>query len=281
MEEAPRSIVLDGRRVVYVLRRNPRSRGIRIVIDPRRGLLVSVPPAARRGWAKPDPIVERFLRERSAWVLRHLDRLERQRAAQAARGGARNGGSVLYLGARHRVRVVLPITAGVGSRSTTVQRSGGDREDELLVRLRPGERRSVERVLEAWLRARAAERIAEVIEREAAALGVRPAVVVVRDPTSRWGSASRKGRLMFSWRLVLAPPAALETVVVHELAHLRVFGHGPQFWALVAERRPSHLADRAWLRRHSHELHAALETTLEPVGVPGTAGATDVAEAIG
>jgi predicted metal-dependent hydrolase len=64
---------------------------------------------------------------------------------------------------------------------------------------------------------------------------------------------------MFSWRLVLAPPASLETVVVHELAHLRVFGHGPRFWALVSGCRPDHLADRAWLRRHSHALHAALE----------------------
>jgi hypothetical protein len=65
---------------------------------------------------------------------------------------------------------------------------------------------------------------------------------------------------MFSWRLVLAPPASLETVVVHELAHLRVFGHGPAFWALVAPQRPTHLADRAWLRRNSRALHAALET---------------------
>jgi predicted metal-dependent hydrolase len=64
---------------------------------------------------------------------------------------------------------------------------------------------------------------------------------------------------MFSWRLVLAPPGSLETVVVHELAHLRVFGHGPRFWALVSARRPDHLADRAWLRRNSHLLHGALE----------------------
>ena len=63
---------------------------------------------------------------------------------------------------------------------------------------------------------------------------------------------------MFSWRLVLAPPASLETVVVHELAHLTVFGHGPAFWALVAARRPSHLGDRAWLRRNAYALHTAL-----------------------
>lgn len=64
---------------------------------------------------------------------------------------------------------------------------------------------------------------------------------------------------MFSWRLILAPPEALETVVVHELAHLRVFGHGLRFWNLVASRRPDHLTWRRWLRSHSLELHAALD----------------------
>ncbi len=64
---------------------------------------------------------------------------------------------------------------------------------------------------------------------------------------------------MFSWRLVLAPPEALDTVVVHELAHLRVFGHGPRFWELVATRRPDHATWRRWLRRHTLELHTAFE----------------------
>lgn len=64
---------------------------------------------------------------------------------------------------------------------------------------------------------------------------------------------------MFSWRLVLAPPQAMETVVVHELAHLRVFGHGPRFWGVVASRVPDHAQWRRWLREHSQELHGALE----------------------
>jgi predicted metal-dependent hydrolase len=65
--------------------------------------------------------------------------------------------------------------------------------------------------------------------------------------------------LSFSWRLILAPPEALETVVIHELAHLRIFGHGPAFWALVAGQRADHLTWRKWLRSHSLELHAALD----------------------
>jgi predicted metal-dependent hydrolase len=78
---------------------------------------------------------------------------------------------------------------------------------------------------------------------------------------------------MFSWRLVLAPPGVLETVVVHELAHLRVFGHGPAFWALVAARRATHLADRAWLRRNSHALHGALDAYPGPEAASTTRGA--------
>jgi predicted metal-dependent hydrolase len=97
------------------------------------------------------------------------------------------------------------------------------------------------------------------IAAHADALGVAAGRITLRDPRTRWGSASRTGRLSFSWRLILAPPEALETVVIHELAHLRIFGHGPDFWALVASRRADHRAWRRWLHDHAIELHRALE----------------------
>jgi hypothetical protein len=228
-----------------------------VTIDAREGLVVTVPLATRRGWARPEDRIESFLRERERWIVRHLGETARERDAARARGGARDGGLVPYRGELHRVRVVSGL--GVGRRST-VERAGAEAGDELVVTLAPRERRPLERILTAWFRERAVEAIDRAVAVHAAGLGVHPSKVDVRDPRSRWGSASPKGRLMFSWRLVLGPPDSLETVVVHELAHLRVFGHGPAFWTLVASRRPSHLADRAWLRRNSHALHAALDT---------------------
>jgi predicted metal-dependent hydrolase len=130
---------------------------------------------------------------------------------------------------------------------------------ELHLHLAGRDRANAQPVLERWFRDQARLAIEATVADHAAALGVSPGVISIRDPRSRWGSASRQGRLMLSWRLVLAPPDALETVVVHELAHLRVFGHGPRFWALVASRRPDHLTWRRWLRTHSLELHAALD----------------------
>jgi predicted metal-dependent hydrolase len=140
-----------------------------------------------------------------------------------------------------------------------VLRVGGEVEDELVVRLGARDRRPVATILRTWLKERAGSAIDEAIDRHAPPLGVTPVRIDLRDPRTRWGSASRNGRLMLSWRLVLAPPEALDTVVVHELAHLRVFGHGPRFWDLVASRVPDHRSWRRWLREHSAELHDALD----------------------
>lgn len=239
----------------YTLRRSPRSRRMRVTIDPALGVVVTVPPATRRGWARPEPLVEAFLRERESWLRRHLRTIAGQQAELAARGGLRDGASIRYRGEIHRLRIVDDGTA----RRSTVVRVGEADGDELVVRIAARDRRPVAVVLEGWFRDRARAAVDAAIDRHAAALAVTPTAVTIRDQRSRWGSASRKRRLSFSWRLVLAPPEALETVVVHELAHLRVFGHGPGFWALVAGRRPDHLAWRRWLRSHSYELHAALD----------------------
>jgi predicted metal-dependent hydrolase len=231
--------------------------------------VVTVPPAARRGWAHPEADIERFLREREPWVRRHLARQARERAELAARGGLRDGATIRFRGEFHCLRIV---EAPDGVRRSSVSREGGADDDELVVRLARQDRRSVAVVLDAWFRSRAHVLVEREIARHAPVLGVTPIAVTIRDQRSRWGSASRQRRLSFSWRLVLAPPEALEAVVVHELAHLRVFGHGPRFWAIVAERIPDHLVWRRWLRVHSHELHAVLDEPVDAAGLDRSVG---------
>jgi predicted metal-dependent hydrolase len=227
-----------------------------VVIHPDRGVVVTVPIASRRGWSDPESHVDAFLAERESWLRRHLGRQAEAREALAARGGLDDGAQIRFRGDLHRLRIVA---AAPSTRRSSVERIGGEAEDQLVVRLAASDRRSVAKVLEAWFRPRAKTAIDRAIATYADGLQVRPTGVTLRDPRSRWGSASRNGRLSFSWRLILAPPEALETVVIHELSHLRIFGHGPTFWALVAERRPDHVRWRHWLRDHALELHGALD----------------------
>lgn len=56
----------------------------------------------------------------------------------------------------------------------------------------------------------------------------------VDNMTTRWGSCTPStGVIRLSSRLVAFPDWVVDSVIVHELAHLDVPGHGPDFWALV------------------------------------------------
>jgi hypothetical protein len=80
-------------------------------------------------------------------------------------------------------------------------------------------------------------------------LGVHAQNLVYRNMKSRWGSCQpATGRICINTRLALYPPECLEYVVVHELCHLLVSGHGPEFHALMTSVMPDWKARRARLR---------------------------------
>lgn len=262
--EVLRQVRLSDGILDYTLRRSRRARHLRVIVDPVRGVVATIPA---RGAIRS---VDQFLREREPWLRRHLRSHEEQRARAAARRPFGPAGRILFRGELHRLSVER---AGPRTRRSCVLRAGGEDFDELVLVIAVADRRTPARLLEDWLRDRASAVIAAEIARHAPALNVNPAAVSLRDPKTRWGSATRTRRLSFSWRLILAPPRALETVVVHELAHLRVFGHGPAFWATVASRIPDHKTWRKWLREHSLELHSALDGADDAEGANDAGGA--------
>ncbi|MDX6227034.1 MAG: hypothetical protein QOI76_424 [Frankiales bacterium] len=56
----------------------------------------------------------------------------------------------------------------------------------------------------------------------------------VTNQNSRWGSCTpAEGTIRLSHKLRRMPAWVIDYVLVHELAHLLVPGHGPRFWELV------------------------------------------------
>lgn len=107
----------------------------------------------------------------------------------------------------------------------------------------------------AWLREEARRELVAASERHATALGVRHGRISLRDPKSRWGSCTHTGDLMYSWRLVMAPPEILDYVAAHEVAHIAELNHSPAFWAAVARLMPDYDVPRQWLRTNGSALH--------------------------
>lgn len=102
--------------------------------------------------------------------------------------------------------------------------------------------------LAVWRKA-AADVIPARVAHFAAVMGVTPAAVKINTAAHRFGSCSSKGNLNFSCRLMAYPPAAIDYVVVHELAHLIHMNHSADFYAVVAAVLPDYKARAALLKK--------------------------------
>ncbi len=109
--------------------------------------------------------------------------------------------------------------------------------------------------LRVALKFAAKTRLDDAVSRYAARVGGTVNRITLRDTRSRWGSCSGRGNLMFSWRLIMAPPDVLKYVAAHEVAHLQEMNHSPAFWALVERLFPDYKSMRPWLRSDGIRLH--------------------------
>lgn len=105
----------------------------------------------------------------------------------------------------------------------------------------PAEVREWRKLVEAFVPA--------LVERWEPILGVHVQKLAYRNMKTRWGSCQPStGRVCINVRLALYPPECLEYVVVHELCHLLVPGHGAAFHELMDRVMPDWKKRRAKLK---------------------------------
>ncbi|MCI9445450.1 MAG: M48 family metallopeptidase [Oscillospiraceae bacterium] len=85
---------------------------------------------------------------------------------------------------------------------------------------------------------RAREELPVRVAKYSRIMGLYPAGITITGAEKRFGSCSGKNRICFSWRLMGYPEAAIDYVVVHELAHIRHKDHSKAFYACVEEVLP-------------------------------------------
>lgn len=178
----------------------------------------------------PLPMVEAFVASRADWIARKQAHFSARRTPMALGDGAQ----LNVLG----MPLVLRITA-----DRAVRRTG----DELRVPAADG---AADRLalLTRWLRAEAALYAAQCVARFAPLVGATPKRISIRAQSTRWGSCSARGTISLNWRLMFAPAAVFDYVVVHELCHLKHPNHSPRFWAAVAAVMSDFAAHRAALK---------------------------------
>lgn len=96
-------------------------------------------------------------------------------------------------------------------------------------------------MLKDWQRAYLAQCAAPLFAKWEKITGLYSSGWQIRDMKTRWGSCTPKtGRIRLSLRLVGLPIECLEYVILHELAHLRISGHGRDFYSLISSYMPDY-----------------------------------------
>ena len=90
-------------------------------------------------------------------------------------------------------------------------------------------------------------------------IGVKYNRIAIRCQRTRWGSCSARGNLNFNCLLMLTPPDVIDSIVVHELCHLKHMNHSKRFYAEVTKALPDYGERQQWLKEHGGAILAMTE----------------------
>lgn len=88
------------------------------------------------------------------------------------------------------------------------------------------------------------------VEFYAEKIGVTYNKITIRCQQTRWGSCSSKGNLNFNCLLVLLPDEIIDSIVVHELCHLKQMNHSARFYAEIDKVFPNYKQCHLWLKQN-------------------------------
>ena len=179
----------------------------------------------------PNREIQTIIKNRSGWILGKLEAI----ADELGPLKLVSGESLPFFGEQ-----ITLVVEEAGPKRPNARISGEHLAVTIGSQLPEDERREATRAaLVALYRAHAAEFLEDAVARWLPVMGLSEMPrVLVREQRSRWGSCSVDGTLRFSWRLAMLEPELIESVVVHELAHLEVMNHSKAFWDVVTKAMP-------------------------------------------
>ncbi len=185
----------------------------------------------------PTPEIENFVRQKTRWINKHL---QRQSLFQASTPVLETGATLMWFGQPMTLTFKTAPTPAVETSSS-----------ELTIGLPLNNADMRKTVLEGWYNQQTLEYVKTRLPFYAERVQVEPRGIKVRFYKSRWGSCWRNGDLQFNGILAMAPREVIDYVIVHELCHMRVFNHSPEYWRLVADVMPDYARLRDWLRQQN------------------------------
>lgn len=108
------------------------------------------------------------------------------------------------------------------------------------------------KILKKELKLKADYSLTQKVKEISLLMSINPSKIKFRYMKTRWGTCSTRKVITLNTKLVNTPEWIQNSVIVHELAHIKFMNHSKQFWDLVKLYDPQYKAARKWLNKEGN-----------------------------
>lgn len=228
----------DGRLIEYnLIRKKVKNINLRINKD----LVLSVSANHK----VPREHIEKIIRAKAGWIHKCMERI-RLAANNKPQNLYISGEIISYLGRPYRLQVIQ----SMGKEELILE---GD--NMFLFTRDEGTEEQRKEIVERWIKEQAAITLnlyTDLVHSRVEPYGIARPKITIRKMKTRWGSCSwGRRRITLNSELIKTPPACIEYVILHELAHFKHHDHGPGFYSFISELQPDWKEKRKMLKNYS------------------------------
>lgn len=230
--------------------RKPRRKSISIAVKPSGQITVGAWKSAS------EKEILKSLKEHEKWIQANLDEFKEVRKKYPAKKYM-NGEKFLFLG--EEITLLIKKASPSVKRSSVLTYLDGKNliceipakhwKDSYLSKPLPFLKKSIHSFYKTCSEVVLTQRL----EKWAKLTSLHPTSFGFRAQKTLWGSCSSTGDISLNWKLLIAPLAIIDYVIIHELCHIKHMDHSKKFWDLVNDHCAQYKIHRKWLRQNQYE----------------------------
>ena len=199
-------------------------RRLSITVLPNRNVVVLAPKGHEL-----DKVLA-LVQKRASWIVKKRNYFEQFHPFPNEKRFV-SGETHLYLGRQYRLKLLKRENADVKLVGRYFYVSAKN----------PNHKDFVKTTLDDWYMEKAeklfSNRVKHYLE-SVPSLRLTPSKITIQRMAKRWGSCTKAGNILLNLDLIKAPLHCIEYVIAHELCHLKIHDHSPDFYRLLARCMP-------------------------------------------
>lgn len=198
-------------------------KSLEIAVHPDKSIIVKAPSDVAL------ELIEARIKKRARWIKRQIayfTQFEPQTPARQYIAGE----SHLYLGRQYRLKI------GDADKDNVLLKNG-----YIYLEVTSRKLNHIQQLMDLWYRKRAKTYLPQIFDdcwESFKRSNLNKPYLKLQKMNMRWGSLSAKGQLTLNLKLIEAPRACIEYVVMHELCHLIHHNHSAEFYKLLERIMP-------------------------------------------